>query len=78
MRINWVNTVPRGIDRHEASERRRVVSGTEIVEVGFSVSFFAGEFVGAGGGAGDLFPEGEVVHGVGDGSGEAGYQARGA
>ncbi len=37
------------IGRHETALLRRVVSGTEVIEVGFGVAFFAGEFVGGPG-----------------------------
>ena len=54
------------VRRHEAAEGGGVVAGAEVVEVGFGIAFFAGEFVGEKCVlAGAVIHEGQCVVGLG-------------
>src|SRR5437868_5584123 len=66
------------VGTHEAPRGRRIVPSTEIVEAGFGVALFAGEFVGGGGVASELFAEGKEIESVNRsrGIGHAGDEAR--
>jgi hypothetical protein len=68
------------IGRHEAAEGGGVVAGAEVVEAGFGVAFFGGEFVvlGAGVGDGAFATEGIEVRIVARRAGSSGDDASGA
>ena len=66
----------------EAAHGGGIVAGAEVVEIGFGVAFFAGEFVGGeiGGGADGVVLLAEGIQGVAidDGSGDAGENGGGS
>ena len=66
----------------EAAHRGGIVAGAEVVEIGFGVAFFAGEFVGGeiGGGADGVVLLAEGIQGVAidDGSCDAGENGGGS
>jgi hypothetical protein len=72
-----INAQIRGVRGHEAAQGGRIEAGAEIIQAGFGVAFFGGEFVGGGGAAKNLFAEGEIVEIVDDGLVEGGDQASG-
>ena len=63
---------------HELAHARSEVPSAEIIQPGFAIPFFAGEFVGGAEAASDLFAEGEVVERVKDRLVHGGHEASGA
>jgi hypothetical protein len=45
LRVFWMLARTNLVGTHESAHLRGVVAGPEIIEVGFGISFFAGEFV---------------------------------